>query len=61
MPRIYRVVGSDIWGDPVEVSKPNEASALRAVEESNRSAARRGKPADWRAEFADVDWRPLAE
>jgi hypothetical protein len=61
MPRIYRVLGTDIHGELVEVSKPNAASAHRAVDDSNRTAAKRGAPLDWRAEYADIEWLPLTE
>lgn len=61
MPRIYRVLGTDVHGEPVEVSKPNATSAHRAVDGSNRTAAKRGVPQDWRAEYADIEWLPLTE
>lgn len=59
MHRIYRVVGTDKDGIPSEVSSPNEASARRSVEDSNRYAAKCGRVQDWCAEVADVEWRPI--
>ncbi len=61
MPRIYRVLGTDIHGSPVVVQKPSAESARRSVDEANRYAAKRGEPQDWRAEYAEVEWKPLTE
>ncbi|WP_280320002.1 hypothetical protein [Nocardia wallacei] len=59
MPRIYRVLGTDKDGLPVEVPQPSAESAQRAVADANRRAAQRGQPQDWRAEYADIEWKPL--
>ncbi|MFD3594340.1 hypothetical protein ACFWU5_16575 [Nocardia sp. NPDC058640] len=59
MPRIYRVLGTDAYNVLVEVASPNEQSARRSVEDANRHAAKRGRPQDWRAEVADIEWRPI--
>lgn len=61
MPRIYRVLGTDKDGVPVESSAPNERSAVGRVDDLNRYAAKAGRPQDWRAEYADVEWKPLTE
>lgn len=59
MPRIYRVVGTDRYGDGVTVGQPNESSARRSVEDENRYAIARGSKPTWRAEYADIEWRAL--
>ncbi|MFD6400752.1 hypothetical protein [Nocardia sp. NPDC060249] len=59
MPRIYRVLGTDKHGVPVEIAKASEDSARRSVKEANRNAAEFGRPQDWRAEFADIERKAL--
>ncbi len=59
MTRIYRVLGTDRDGLPVNSSAPNAHSASQSVADMNRLATKAGKPADWRAEYAGLDWRPL--
>lgn len=59
--RIYRVLGTDKDGISVQVSQPTAESAQRAVADANRRAAGRGQSQDWRAEYADLEWKPLAD
>ncbi|MFC4128852.1 hypothetical protein [Nocardia rhizosphaerae] len=59
MPRIYRTIGTDKDGFPIAVSSSSEESARRSVEEANRYAAKAGRPQDWRAEYADIEWKAL--
>lgn len=59
MTRIYRVLGTDRDGLPVDSTAPNARSALQSVADMNRLAMQAGKPVDWRAECADIAWRPL--
>jgi hypothetical protein len=59
MNRVYRVLGTDRDGLPVDSSAPSARSALQSVADMNRLAVKAGQPADWRAEYADLTWRPL--
>jgi hypothetical protein len=59
MSRVYRVLGTDRDGLPVDSSAPTAHSALQSVADMNRLAEKAGRPADWRAEYADLAWRPL--
>ncbi|WP_280389884.1 hypothetical protein [Nocardia wallacei] len=61
MPRIYRVLGTDKDGFPVDVTRYSAESAQREVEVANRCAQQRGWPQDWRAEYADIEWKPLVD
>ncbi|MEV6219892.1 hypothetical protein [Nocardia sp. NPDC051833] len=57
--RIYRVVGTDKDGIPVETMKASDSDARRAADEMNARAAKAGRPQDWHAEYADIEWRPI--
>ncbi len=59
MSRIYRVTGTGAHNIAMEVASPNEHSARRSVEDGNRNNAKAGRPQDWRAEYADIEWKPL--
>ncbi len=57
--RIYRVRGTNFHGTLCTAEKDNAEAARASAEEMNRAAARGGQVGDWRAEYADVEWKPL--
>ncbi|MFC8531868.1 hypothetical protein [Nocardia sp. NPDC057227] len=55
----YRVVGTDAWGISHITPSPSASAARRSVEDLNGWAADQGHPQSWRAETAEVEWKPL--
>ena len=56
--RIHRVRGTNFHGKLCEARKDDADSARRSAEEMNAAAAGVGAVGDWRAEYADVEWKP---
>lgn len=57
--REYRVLGTNHRGEQCVVEKPDAESARRSAEEMNHCATYGGQVPDWRAEYADVEWKTL--
>lgn len=59
--RIYRVIGTNRHGETKEGTAWSEVEARRTADDMNAAAVKRGGKPDWRAEYADVTWKPLEE
>lgn len=57
--RIYRVRGTNFHGTLCTAEAASAEDARASVEEMNRAAAHGGQVGDWRAEYAEVEWKPL--
>lgn len=57
---IYCVTGTTVHGEPSKTTAPNKASALRSVDDLNRSAVKRGAEPDWKAFEARIEWKPIS-
>lgn len=57
--KIYRVRGTNFHGVLCVAEKSSAKQARVSVEEMNAAAASGGQVGDWRAEVAEVVWKPL--
>lgn len=57
--RIYRVRGTNFHGELCVASSSSADAARASAAEMNRAAASGGRVGDWRAEVAEVEWKPL--
>ena len=55
----YRVRGTNFRGELCVAEKDSPAAARASAIEMNAAAAQGRQVGDWRAEVAEVEWKPL--
>ncbi|WP_280357922.1 hypothetical protein [Nocardia otitidiscaviarum] len=60
--RIYRATGTlRHGGSAVHRAAGDALTARQFAKQQNAQGARKGWPQDWRAEYADIEWKPLTK